>query len=249
MRYVFVIACLAVVFFVNSAGADNLTESRKIINRTNRTLQVSQEKIDQADEQARRMLDEYKTVVKEIDNYRIYNRQLTDIITSQDEEMRILENDIAEIDATGRKIMPFMQKMIDGLACFVASDLPFLKEERQARIETLQASMRRADLSIAAKFRQILEAYQIEIDYGKTIEAYAGDRDGKKVDYLKIGRIGLYSLSLDRKTCAAWHPEKRQWQQLDDMDYTLAVSKAVKIARKQRAPDIFFAAVPRPGVE
>ena len=189
------------------------------------------------------MLEQYKADQKEIDNYLVYNCQLKEIIASQVQEMHLLSDDIDKIESTGLQIMPFMQKMIDGLAQFVASDYPFLPEERRMRIAHLNANMKRANLSIAAKYRQILEAYQIEIDYGNTLEAYEGDLDDKKVIFLKIGRIGLYHLSLDKQHCAAWDQEQKQWQILEDIDYKISIAKAIKIAKKQRAPDLVFAAV------
>lgn len=224
-------------------AADALDQSRQLIGETNQKLQKTQKSIDKADDTINQMLGEYKTAQKEIDNYRVYNGQLEEIVSSQMEELRLLESDIDKIEATGLAIMPFMQQMIDGLAQFIASDYPFLPEERRTRIERLNANMKRADLSIAAKYRQILEAYQIEIDYGNTLEAYEGVHDDNRMIFLKVGRIGLYYLSLDKTQCAAWDPSQGQWRQLDDMDYKISIAKAIKVAKKQRAPDLFFAAV------
>jgi hypothetical protein len=236
-------ALLLGILHLNAYAADALDQSRELITQTNQQLQATQKSIDKADDVITQMLGEYKTVQKEIDNYRVYNGQLKEIVASQMAELRLLETDIDKIEATGLAIMPFMQQMIDGLAQFIASDYPFLPEERRTRIERLNANMKRADLSIAAKYRQILEAYQIEIDYGNTLEAYEGDLDPKKVVFLKIGRIGLYYLSLDKEQCAAWDPAQQSWQPLEDMDYKLSIAKAIKIAKKQRAPELFFAAV------
>jgi hypothetical protein len=237
------IALAVVTFGPNTSAADALDKSRQLVTDTNKKLQATQKTIDKADDTITQMLGEYKTTRKEIDNYRIYNGQLEEIVASQADELKLLENDIDKIEATGLEIMPLMQRMIDGLAQFIASDYPFLPEERSDRIARLNASMKRADLSIAAKYRQILEAYQIEIDYGNTLEAYEGDLDPKKVVFLKIGRIGLYYLSLDKEQCAAWDPAQQSWQPLEDMDYKLSIAKAIKIAKKQRAPELFFAAV------
>ena len=241
---IWVAALLLSAFGADLSAADSLEESRRIINRTNQTLQSTQKTIDKTDDTMVRMLNEYKTTHKEIDNYRVYNDQLRELVASQLEEIRMVGSDIDKIEATGLEIMPFMQEMIDGLGQFIASDYPFLAEERRKRLETLNANMKRADVSIAAKFRQILEAYQIEIDYGNTLEVYEDNLEDKKVVFLKVGRIGLYYLSLDKQHCGAWDAQRRQWQPLEDTDYKISISKAIKIAKKQRAPDLFFAAVP-----
>ena len=68
-----------------------------------------------------------------------------------------------------------MLKMIEVMSLFVELDLPFLPEERQTRIIQLQTLMERADVTLAEKYRRILEAYQVETEYGRTIEAYKGD--------------------------------------------------------------------------
>ncbi|MFH2066847.1 MAG: DUF3450 domain-containing protein [Pseudomonadota bacterium] len=241
-----VLAVMITCLFIADVGSavDGLDRGRAVIARTNSELQTSQEKIDRMDAESVQMFEQYKGIKKEIENYLVYNRQLTDITTSQQEEIRILQNDINQIEATGQQIMPFMQKMIEGLERFIDSDLPFLPDERRTRIQGLSENMKRADLSIATKYRQILEAYQIEMDYGQTIEAYTGNLENKQVWFLKVGRIGFYYLALDMKHCGAWNPAARSWISLDDVDYTMAVAKAIKIADKQRAPDLFFAAVP-----
>ena len=51
-------------------------------------------------------------------------------------------------------------------------DIPFLMEERMERIAFLQDTLDRADVSVAEKFSQVLQAYQVENTYGTTIEAY-----------------------------------------------------------------------------
>ena len=237
------IVFMATICSLSAYAQDALDKGRRIISETNRELRVSQETIDRADEKTLEMLGEYKAARKEIDNYNIYNGQLRDLIASQVEEMRLLADDIDEIASTGRRVMPFMQEMIDGLSEFVDSDYPFLPEERRTRIEQLNADMKRADVSVAAKFRQILEAYQIEIDYGNTMEAYEGDLEGRKAVFLKIGRIGLYYLSLDNQHCGAWDMAIKQWQVLEDIDYRLAIAKAIGIAKKQRSPELFVTAV------
>ena len=49
-----------------------------------------------------------------------------------------------------------------GLETFVELDVPFHMEERMQRIEFLRNNLDRSDVSIAEKFRQVLEAYKIE---------------------------------------------------------------------------------------
>ena len=83
-----------------------------------------------------------------------------------------------------------MLKMIDALDQFVELDMPFLLEERRQRVAFLRTLLERSDVTVAEKFRRLLEAYEIENDYGRTIESYKGslDVDGasREVDFLRI---------------------------------------------------------------
>ena len=51
--------------------------------------------------------------------------------------------------------------------------------------------MDRADVAVSEKFSQVLRAYQIENDYGRTLEAYSDTISiagvDRKVDVLKVG--------------------------------------------------------------
>jgi hypothetical protein len=131
--------------------------------------------------------------------------------------------------------------MIDVIAQFVELDIPFLPEERHARVVQLQTLMERADVTISEKYRRILEAYQVETEYGRTIEAYQGDMtmadNTRTVDFLRIGRVSLYYLTLDGQEVGMWDKKSKQWIQLDD-SYRQSVDQALKVASKQLPPDL-----------
>lgn len=230
-------------YSLSALAIDKLDQSKKIITKTNNTLQSSQKLIDRRDTKTSQMFDEYKGLQSEIENYRVYNAQLNDIVGSQNQEKDTLQKSISGIEATSQQILPFMAKMIDSLESFIVSDYPFLAVERANRISSLKNNMKRADISVAAKYRQILESYQIELDYGNTIKSYDGNIDGKRVSFLKLGRVGLYYLSFDKTACWAWNLTDSQWQELSDNDYKHSIAKAIKIAKRQKSPDLFFAAI------
>jgi len=133
-----------------------------------------------------------------------------------------------------------MQRMLATLEQFVKLDLPFLPQERAARIGQLKDMMTRADVSISEKYRRIVEAYQIETEYGRTLEAYQGKIGDKTVDFLRIGRVALMYQALDGKESGYWDATAGKWK--PDSRYDDAIKEGLKVARKQAAPD--FVAVP-----
>ena len=231
------------IFTYQLFSSDNLKKSQKITTSTNKVIQKTQKEINKLDDNSELMLAEYEVALKELDNYNVYNKQLQEIVTSQEMEIASIDKQDLEIRVTKRQIMPMMQKMITVLEEFIEKDRPFLLNERKQRIDSLKNNMKRADLSISSKYRQILESYQIEIDYGQTIESYKGKVSEKQVDFLKVGRVGLYYQTRDKSETAVWSVKKKAWHILDDMDYYISISKGIKIASKQHSPEMFFIAV------
>ena len=86
-----------------------------------------------------------------------------------------------------------------------------------------------------------MEAYQVENEYGRTIEAYRStvDIEGREttVDFLRFGRIALVYQSLDEQEAGAWSQDERRFVPLDS-SYRSALRNGLRIARKQAAPDL-----------
>ena len=131
--------------------------------------------------------------------------------------------------------------MIDGLEQFVDLDLPFLLNERLERISRLRDIMDRADVAVSEKFSQVLQAYQIENEYGRTMEAY-GDTinvEGTNyiVDVLKMGRVSLVYQTSDGELTGMWNASTNRWEALGD-EYTTPVRSGIRMARQQLAPGL-----------
>ena len=202
---------------------------------------VSQKRIDVLTTETDQLFSRYSTTLRQIDSIRVYNQQMRDLITSQEAELVSLTEQIDRVEEVGRSVTPLMLRMIDALDAFVSLDIPFLGKERSERLAELHGLMNRADISNAEKYRNIMEAYQIENEYGRTIEAYRSslERDGKEVtvDFLRFGRIALVYQTLDGSETGVWNSETRNWMVLDD-DYRTPTRQGLRIARKQSAPDL-----------
>src|SRR3546814_5610422 len=112
--------------------------------------------------------------------------------------------------------MPLMLRMTDSLEKFVALDLPFLHNERQARIDNLKQALGDPQVNAGEKFRRILEAYQIEVDNGRTLGVERIDIDGSSMDVLRVGRIGLYALTPDGSSPKMWDVQTHEWNRSEE---------------------------------
>ena len=175
---------------------------------------------------------------------------MRELITSQEDELASLQSQLDQVEVVGRSVMPLMLKMIDAFEQLIELDIPFLLDERKERLADLRKLMSRADVTSAEKYRRIMEAYQTENEYGRTIEAYRstlkrGDRD-IKVDFLRFGRIALVYQTLDGMEAGVWNQTEKTWEPLD-ASYRTAIRQGLRIARKQAAPDLIRLPLPVPG--
>lgn len=234
----------------SSLHSEPLNQAIRIESATNEAAIRSQKNIDALSDKTRKMLEEYRAALHQTESLRTYNKHLKDLLISQRQEKDSLQQQLQDIETTQHEIVPLILRMLDSLDKFIQLDIPFLAEERKQRLSNLKAMVVRADVTNAEKFRRILEAYQIENDYGKTIEAYRADLElnGNKssVDFLRLGRVALYYQRLDGSETGYWNKETKQWQVLSS-DYRNDIRNGLRIARKEAAPDLLT--LPIPAVE
>jgi TolA-binding protein len=217
--------------------------------RSVRIAQESQERIDKVVQETRSLTDQYKGVNKEIDGLNVYNQLLERQIANQQQEINDTSASIEQVTVIERQILPLMVRMIQGLEQFVELDVPFLKDERTKRVESLKSLAERSDVTVAEKFRRVMEAYQIENDYGRTIESYKGSIDiggaERAVNFLRVGRVAFLYQSEDGQDTGAWDQEQRQWVDVG-ASYRNQVKQGIAIAQKQQAPDLLMLPIPAP---
>jgi chromosome segregation ATPase len=244
------LCCLLGIWLVPSftyAGALDQAVDQQV--QTDIAAQRTQQQIDSLDDETRELLAEYRSVLNQKESLAAYNSQLEQLVSSQQDELASVEDQLANIDTTQRDITPLMIKMVEVIEQFVELDTPFLPEERNSRVAQLKTMMDRADVNLSEKYRRILEAYQVETEYGRTLEAYQGelvteDRN-RTVDFLRVGRVGLYYLTLDQLEAGMWDQETQSWQQLP-RDSVQSVIQGMKVARKQLPPDLLTLPVKTP---
>ena len=238
-----VIFCLSLFLLPAGAGhaRDKLDKAIAIQQGTEQAAIDTQKQIERLADDTQDMLSEYRTVIRRTESLRVYNQHLEKTISAQEREMTSMLQQIESLETTNREIVPLMFRMLDALEDFVQVDLPFLPEERNKRIASLREMMDRADVTTSEKYRRLMEAFQIENDYGRTIEAYRASLDSgdsrRTVDFLRLGRVGLYYQTLDRDEQGYWDNVDKKWVRLDD-GYRRSIEEGLRIARKQAAPNL-----------
>lgn len=235
---------------VAAVQANTLDSVLAVGKSKNEAAKQSQVKIDRLAEETRDLLTEYKVVTKQVDGLKVYNERLQKQINNQLARIKTIEENIDNSTVISRQITPLVIRMIDGLEKFVQLDVPFQREERLQRVEFLRNNLDRADVSIAEKFRAVLEAYNIELQYGRGIDTYRGTIDlggsEREVDFLRVGRIALVYQTTDGATSGAWDNTAGNWVELPSGDYDSAIRKGIRIAKKQATIELLTMPVAAP---
>ena len=243
-----VMSATALMLLLPCANAQVLQSTVKTETGINKAASTSQKRVTTLAQQTTDLLSEYRAVVRETDSLKIYNDNLEKIVQDQRSEVVSINEQLSGLEATNRGIVPLMLEMIDTLGKIIENDMPFRLEERRARVERLRDMMDQADVTASEKYRRVMEAYQGEMEYGRTTEAYAEalPSTGQTVDFLRVGRTLLVYQSSDQITTGWFNPATRQYEGLPDR-YRLEVKEGLAIAKNEKAPNLVVLPVPGAG--
>lgn len=184
----------------------------------------------------------YAQLLAEADSLRRYNSRTEQLLTAQQGDIASLNEQLVEIDATAAAIPPLLERMHAGLTEFVADDLPFLPDERADRLNRLEEIMAQEGMP-SEKFRRLMEAYLIELEYGRSLEAYRGTlTDGREANIVRLGRVALLYRTIDGAENGYWDAAAGAW--VADQAYARVIEQALGIATEQLAPDLITVPVP-----
>ncbi len=214
---------------IESEGAERNDERRD-----------AQASVDEVHDETRRLIDSYRAELRIVEGLETYIGMLDTQISNQESEIATLQTSITDVAVIERQILPLLARMIDGLDQFIALDLPFLGDERSERVTRLRDLLTRSDVTVAEKARRVFEAYQIESDYGRTIEAYraklAVDGGSFDADFLRVGRVALLYRTVGDERLGFWDGDS--WEALPDSPYRRYIEQGLKVARQEVAPEL-----------
>ncbi len=217
-----------------SAWADQTDDIVRAGVARGKTATASQKRIDKISEDTEKVITKYHQQRKSVDVLKQYNDRMRRTLEAQTVAMTKLERSIEDASLIERQIVPLMLRMISGLDKFIEADMPFKLEERRARVSRIKGYLTNANIAAAERFRQVLEAYSTENNYGKTVDVYTEELDinGAKrtVNILQVGRAGLYYQTIDGGESGYWDKPNKQWKELDS-SHSEGIAQAIRISQ------------------
>lgn len=215
---------------------------------------ASQKRIDKIAEQTSNIAVDFDTVNKEIESIRLYNETMELRIAHQERQMASIRKNIDNVQETQREMPPLTIRMVDAIENYIQLDMPFDLDQRRKQVEDLRNDIGRADMTVAEKFRRVLEVYKYELEYGAvgSLDTYSQEIEVngvvKQVDILRLGRVALCYQTKDKEHTGVWDQDNRQWIELDAGTYRSAIANAIRIAKKTATRDILTLPVKAPEV-
>ena len=210
----------------------------------------SQAVVSDLSDETQDLLGQYRLVLQQIDRLIAYNDYVERLIVDQEAQIKDIREQLDQFALIERGIVPLMLDSIDTLDKFIDLDVPFLLEERKDRVARLRMIMNLSDVTVSEKYRQIMDAYQIETTYGRDIEAYTGLLEiggvSRQVDFLRIGRTSLTYQTPDQEETGFWNKQDRRWEKLPNK-YQNYVTQGLRVARKQVTPNLLELPIEAPG--
>jgi len=213
------------------------------VEQTQRAAAQSQQRVDRLDDQTRQMLERYRAALWQAQQLEVYTTQIEELAQAQAGDRESLSRQLEEMERVERELLPLMLRMIETLESFVELDLPFLQQERRGRVAELRRMMADPEVGTADRFRRILDAYRIEMEYGNGFGAERVEIEGRLMDQLRIGRTALFAVALDADSALRWNAQRAGWDPLDAR-YVAPLRDGLKLARETAAPSLLVLPMP-----
>ena len=237
MRRTALVALLVVLIVGQLLAQSSADDVRETVQGTVELDQRTQEERDAwASEQAE-LEARYRTAKANI-------AYLSDRIAGEEKAVAGLTESIEELERRmheARLLQSSLQDTLDTVLVrfeeFVGSDLPFLTDERERRLDELRRELARPEVTGAEKLRRLLEALQIETEYGKSAEVEQQEitLDGEPifVDVLRVGRVSLFWRTPDGDRAGTFDRGSWEWVELAP-SYGRTIGNAIEMASRIR---------------
>ncbi|MGB6228973.1 MAG: DUF3450 domain-containing protein [Litorimonas sp.] len=206
---------------------------------------AAQRQVEAADDAAGSAVREYRAVLQQLDNTRLFVAQQQIFLDSQSSEINSVRNQLGTVEQIKQGMSPMMLRMTVELEDSIRADVPFRLNERLARVNRVQTALSNPSVSPAEQYRQVLNAYSIEATYGYSTESYQGvhpEEPGNVVDFIRFGRTSFMFLDGRDGSAKRYDNASRSWVPLDGVDLQ-QLRQTIRVAREQAAPEVIYAPV------
>ncbi len=210
---------------------------RKKIDAATKIRQETQEKEDKWASHRAELMAEYRFLKPRLEQLKKQKEKTEEILALQRGRVEELKRKLTESARVRDELYSHLDGWVMRLESYIARDLPFLPEERVNRLSLIREMIADPDIESAEKFRRVMEALQVETEYGGTVEVYQAtiDLNGQStlVNIFRLGRLSLFYQTPDRKEVGHYNRASGKWEPLPSK-YRRTIDIAVEMGTRQR---------------
>lgn len=245
MRTLFITCLLLFLSSVAiSAGSEQDNAPARIKKKVTSTIDVRQETQKKEDvwaSQKGKLTARYRSLQANLKYLKKVKTKTEQMLRAQEKQVAETERMIKESARVGEELQSYLVLVVERLEERIEKDIPFLLEEREERLASIKEVLALPDKPLAEKYRRVMEALQIEAEYGRTVEVYQdtinfGDRS-RLFDVLRAGRLSLFCRTTDGKLAGIFNQVNHKWVVLPSK-YRRDVGKGIEIANRERSVDL-----------
>lgn len=222
-----------------------LDQTLRIAKQSTAQSAASQQRVANLDDDADAKQREYRATLQQIDNIRLFVDQQDIYLQSQNSEIESLNEQLGTVESIKQGMSPMMLRMTVNIEDAIKADMPFLRDQRLARVQRLKNTLGDPAVSPAEQYRQVLNLYKQEVSFGQGLESYEGPHPTKAnsiVNYLRYGRVSLVYMTKDEGEIKRYNMGNDAWEDANTTD-ALQIRRAIRIAKGEAAPGLVMAPV------
>lgn len=201
------------------AGAEEGKSLGETVARTVETQQQTQKKQEAWAEEKSDYAARYRAAKAQVDYLEKTKAFEEKEVGSLDAGIAELERRMVESAKLKDNLEDSLNVVVNRLDGWVKQDIPFLVQERSDRLASVREAIAKPEVTGAEKLRRVLEALQVEANYGNTVdvsqERIKVGNEEISADVIRIGRVSVYWRSPDGKRVGEYDRASKQWVEMD----------------------------------
>ena len=225
---------LVISYGPSSAAKDSPLAVKRTSERTVAIDVQTQKVVDEWDAEEKQLLEKINRNERALKRLAWERKKAGEYLATLEKKIVELREKAAEMEKINAELLPILDGGLKKLAAFVHGDLPFNKIERIKRIEDTAHALNDYDVGLLTKTRTLFDEVAREVDFGYSVDVQEAEIeiDGRPtcVRLLKVGRVGLYALTMDAENAYAWNARQNKYLPVDSG--VRAIEEAVQIVER-----------------
>ena len=190
------------------------------------------------------MLNRIETLSSQLKQAQWQQKKNIVFIRTLEEKIASLNQRAAEIKKVELELLPVLDATLEQVNSLGQSNMPANQERRKEAIAHTRSVLDDYDMDLLTKARTLFDLMSREVDLGYTVgveeKEITADGQARQVKLLRVGRIGLFAVTLDGRKGFVWDRSTNQFTALEgsakDLSNAVEMAEGIRLIGLSRLP-------------